>query len=137
MITFLPLFFLACEQEAQEQQEIIPLAARQLLIRLSVDLRSIHPTEEELQAIESNPDLYDDFVDRYLEDSRLTERVRQIFNTRYLMRTGNTFGNDGSGYSDQQVAAASRTHRIHHGYDPAAIRSGQAASCTPVSVSPE
>ena len=85
----------------------------------------------------SSWDLYDDFVDRYLEDSRLTERVRQIFNTRYLMRTGNTFGNDGAGYSDQQVAAASRTHRIHHGSDPAAIRSGQAASCTPVSVSPE
>jgi hypothetical protein len=106
MITFLPLLFFGCEQKTQEQQEVIPLAARQQLIRLSVDLRAIHPSEEELQAIETNPDLYDDFVDRYLEDPRLIDRVRQIFNTRYLMRTGSTFNNEGSGYSQEQVAAA-------------------------------
>jgi len=104
MMTFLPLLFLGCEQEVQDQQEIIPLDARRQLIRLSVDLRSVRPSEEELLSIEANPDLYEDFVDRYLEDPRLTERVRQIFNSRYLMRTGGTYGNDAAGYSNQEIA---------------------------------
>ena len=58
------LFSLGCSQTEQEAEEVsmIPLEPRRQLIRLSVDLRSIHPSEEELQAIEANPSLYEDFV---------------------------------------------------------------------------
>ena len=99
------LFSLGCSQTEQEAEEVSMtlLEPRRQLIRLSVDLRSIHPSEEELQAIEANPNLYEEFVDRYLDDPRLTERVRQIFNHRYLMRTGQTFGNSTAAYSDADV----------------------------------
>ena len=113
------LFSLGCSETEQETEEVSMtlLEPRRQLIRLSVDLRSIHPSEEELQAIEANPSLYKDFVDRYLDDPRLTERVRQIFNHRYLMRTGRTFGNSTAAYSDSDVAYSvqeeSLSSRIH------------------------
>ena len=72
------------------------LSPRKQLIRLSVDLRGVHPTETELQAIEANPDLYDDYVSRYLQDPRFLDRMEEIWNQQFLTRTGETyFGLDG------------------------------------------
>jgi hypothetical protein len=96
--------FLGCNSDQEEQiEEPILLSARAQLIRLSVDLRGVHPSEEELKAIESNPKLYEQFVDRYLEDPRLVESAKQLFNHRYLTRTGNTYGQMVSGYSGAEV----------------------------------
>jgi hypothetical protein len=67
------------------------LSPRAALVRLSVDLRGVHPTEEELAAIEANPDLYDAYVDRYLEDPRYAARMREVFDLRFLTRTGDTY----------------------------------------------
>ncbi len=72
-------------------QGIETLDARQQLIRLSVDLRGIHPTETELQFIEENPHAYDEYVDRYLDDPRFLDRMEDVFNERYLTRTGETY----------------------------------------------
>jgi hypothetical protein len=70
------------------------MSARQQLIRVSVDLRGIHPTEDELAFIEEQPWAYDEFVDRYIADERFLDRVEEIFNYRYLTRTGETYFDD-------------------------------------------
>ncbi len=64
------------------------LDARAQLVRLSVDLRGVHPSEEELSVIEEEPDLYLAYVDLWLEDPRLEERLREVWNLRFLARTG-------------------------------------------------
>lgn len=64
------------------------LTPREQLIRVSVDLRGVHPTETDLLRIEQNPALYADFVDRYLQDPRFLDRASVILNTRMLTRTG-------------------------------------------------
>ncbi|MEC7986483.1 MAG: DUF1592 domain-containing protein [Myxococcota bacterium] len=97
------VLLLSCAPEANDEPEIIHLEAREQLIRLSVDLRGIHPTETELKAIETHPELYDDFVDRYLEDYRLPERVRQIFNRKFLTRTNDNYGFSHPDYSDGEI----------------------------------
>lgn len=75
----------------EEAPTLTLLDARASLIRLSVDLRGVHPTEAELAAIEANPDLYADYVDRYLADPRFLVRLREVFNLRYLTRNGETY----------------------------------------------
>jgi hypothetical protein len=67
------------------------LSPREQLIRLSVDLRGVHPSEAELAAIDENPDLYDDFVGRFQEDPRMLGRMREIWNLRFMTRTGTTY----------------------------------------------
>ncbi|MCB9759598.1 MAG: DUF1585 domain-containing protein [Alphaproteobacteria bacterium] len=73
------------------EEGITLLTPREQLIRLSVDLRGVHPSETELEAIEANPDLYVEFADRYLEDDRFLDRVEEIFNHHYRTRTGDTY----------------------------------------------
>ena len=82
------------------------LTPRQQLIRLSVDLRGVHPSEAELSAIVADPDLYEAYVDRWLDDDRLGPRMREVFNERFLTVTGSTYGHGYSGASGAQVAAA-------------------------------
>lgn len=67
------------------------LSPREQLIRLSVDLRGIHPSETDLAAIEATPSLYDDYVDRWLADPRFLDRVEEVFNLRFLTRNGETY----------------------------------------------
>ena len=71
--------------DLENQSGIVELDPRSSLIRLSVDLRGVHPSEEELLAIESNPEYYEEFVDRYLEDTRFNDRMMQIFNLRFFV----------------------------------------------------
>lgn len=96
----------APEDEKEPITDIVYLSPREQLIRLSVDLRGVHPTEDELLAIEDSPNLYEDFADRYLADKRFLERIRQIFNQKYLTRTGSTMGRMVDGYSAAQIGAA-------------------------------
>jgi hypothetical protein len=98
---------LGCNNAQEEQlEEPILLSARSQLIRASVDLRGVHPSEEELKTIEANPNLYTDFVDRYLEDPRFVETAKQLFNHRYLTRTGSTYGRMVPGYTNNEVGTA-------------------------------
>lgn len=96
----------SCAPEPESNMSLKLLEPRDQLIRLSVDLRGVHPSEEELISIENSPHLYEDFVDRYLEDPRYLERMRQIFNQRYLTRTGDTYGQSVDGFSNIEVASA-------------------------------
>ena len=87
-------------------EELTRLSSREQLIRLSVDLRGVHPSETELQYIEANPDLYADYVDRYMDDARFTERMREIFDQRFLTRTDSTYGRMVEGATGSEVAWA-------------------------------
>lgn len=87
-----------------------PLDAREQLIRLSMDLRAQHPTEDELKAIESNPELYGQFVDRYLGSQAFLDRMMEVFNLAFLTRTGDTYYDPeeaGMGEVDRQALARS------------------------------
>lgn len=86
----LAIWLFGCGTE-EPDDGLVLLDARSQLVRLSVDLRGVHPSEEELVAIEKNPGLYEQYVDRYLEDPRLPARVREIFNLRFLTRDGETY----------------------------------------------
>ncbi len=74
-----------------EDDGLTLLDPRGQLLRLSMDLRGTHPSLEELAAMEADPSLYGAFVEGYLGDPRFLERVRELFNLRYLTRTGDTY----------------------------------------------
>jgi hypothetical protein len=93
-------------EEVAEIPVIEPLPARQQLIRLSVDLRGVHPSEVELTAIEQDPRLYALFVDEWLHDERFVGRVKEIMNVAWLTRTGDTYIDRGErGLDDVDDAA--------------------------------
>lgn len=81
-----------CQEEAA-QQDFQLLSPRDQLIRLSMDLRGLHPTEAELWSFENSDPLvqdtqYADYVDTWMAAPEFMGRVKEIFNQRYLMRTG-------------------------------------------------
>jgi len=83
-----------CAVEQVEEPYLAPLEARQQLIRLSMDLRGVHPTEPELWAFETSFQRevdYERFVDEWIADDRFIGRMKEIFNERYLMRTGEVY----------------------------------------------
>lgn len=85
-----PLFS-ACESAPEPGATLEPLSSREQLIRLSMDLRGTHPTEDELRAIEASPELYDAFVDRYLQTPQFLDRMMEVFNQAFQTRTGDTY----------------------------------------------
>lgn len=108
MKRLLLLGVLACNQE-EAPPRVELLDPRGQLIRLSMDLRGVHPSEAELSAIEKNPALYDDFVDRYLADDRFVDRMEEVFNLRYLTRNGDAYydpAEAGLANSEDEVADA-------------------------------
>jgi len=67
------------------------LSARAQLIRLSVDLRGIHPTEADIRAYEEAPELWNHYIDEWIEDPRFVDRMKEIFNLRFFSRNGMTY----------------------------------------------
>jgi hypothetical protein len=92
------------EEKGEPDDGITLLSPRAQLIRLSVDLRGRHPTEAELVSID--PDsvdeagepgderLYEDYVDAWLEEPEFVDRAMEVFNFRYLTRTGEDYYDD-------------------------------------------
>jgi len=86
------LVLLGCGVEGVEVPDAYDLLTpREQLIRLSVDLRGVHPTEAELRAIEAHPDLFLEAVDLYLSDTRFLDQVERIVNDRLLMKVDDTY----------------------------------------------
>jgi hypothetical protein len=85
----------ACEPEPTAPEDIddgvVLLDARRQLIRLSVDLRGVHPSAAELEAIDGDLSLYEAFADRYLADPRFGDTVEEWFNLQYRTRTGEAY----------------------------------------------
>lgn len=86
------------------------LSPRRQLIRLSVDLRGVHPSPASLAFIEEHPEAYSSFVDRYLYDPRFLDRMEEIWNYALRTRNGSTYfdpGEAGLGSLPREVVADS------------------------------
>lgn len=92
MSLLLPLLLAGCAPEEPESM-FVRLDGRQQLIRLSVELRGVHPSEAELETVDENDLAYEAYVDQWMEDPRFIGRMKEIFNQRFLTRTGDTFYN--------------------------------------------
>ena len=88
------IWLLACTSEAPieapdtaaEAPRIEPLDAPRLLRRMSLDLRGVLPSVEELDAVEADPEQLLVLRDAYLEDPLLEERLVRLLNERWHMR---------------------------------------------------
>ncbi|MCA9492534.1 MAG: hypothetical protein KC621_21520 [Myxococcales bacterium] len=104
----------ACQQDEAAQSDVVDLPARDQLIRLSMDLRGVHPTEPELWQFENvdpiaRDGLYDSYAAEWIEDPRFIGRMKEIFNQRLLFRTGDVYFDqrdmDGLSNVDDRVMA--------------------------------
>jgi hypothetical protein len=102
------LGLVACQKEAPVTLEM--LDPREQLVRLSMDLRGYRPSGEELDAIEAHPELYDQYVDRYVSSPEFLDRMMEIFNLAFQTRTGDRYYNAEDlgleGIDEQAVARA-------------------------------
>jgi len=85
------------QPEVTAEPAVDLLDARSQLIRLSMDLRGVHPTEQELWEYDNALDditrnrLYQEHAQEWIEDPRFLPRIKEIFNERYLVRTGDVY----------------------------------------------
>ena len=66
-------------QPQPQTQALEALSAPRLLRRLSLDLRGVLPSVEELDAVRDDPSLISTYRDEYLQDDRLGERLVSFF----------------------------------------------------------
>lgn len=89
------LLLLACAPETVPGDDVVPvdLTPREVLIRASVDIRGIHPSEEDLAAFEADPSdaAYGAYVDAWLQDDRFLDRMEEVWNGVLRTRTGETW----------------------------------------------
>jgi hypothetical protein len=69
--------------EPQEEPEMLPPRAR--LLRISMALRGLRPTEDELAAVEADPDALPGIVDAYLASPEFGAIVRDLHNDALLV----------------------------------------------------
>lgn len=58
-----------------------------LLARVSLDLRGVRPSDDEIAMIEADPDALLDLEETFLHDARFGQRVRDLYAEIYLTRT--------------------------------------------------
>jgi len=88
----------SCAQEPPADRRVELLGDREQLIRLSVDLRGMHPTEEELRQFEDSGDkeaTYAAYADLWLSQDNFVERMVEVFDQRFLFRTGDVYFDPG------------------------------------------
>lgn len=69
-----------------EVARIPRMSDRRLLTRLSLDLRGVRPTADELARVDADSAELDAILDEYLADPRFEDRVRQMYTEIYLTR---------------------------------------------------
>jgi len=90
------LLLLSCATETGSPgEQVVPvdLSPREMLIRASVDIRGIHPSEADLAAFEADPSdaAYEAYVDAWLQDDRFLDRMEEVWNGVFRTRTGETY----------------------------------------------
>jgi len=88
---------------------LLALDAPRLLRRISLDLRGVVPTIDELDAAEADPSLVERYRDDWLDDPRLEERIIDILGEQWHTRV-DAFNADTEDYSlsDEQEYALER-----------------------------
>lgn len=72
---------------AQDEAATLPaMDALSLLRRASLDLRGVVPSEDELAAVEADPDAVEALVDGFVLDERFGEQVRNLWAPIYMTR---------------------------------------------------
>jgi len=88
-----------CGQDVDDGRRVESLDARGQLIRLSVDLRGRHPSEEELRFMEDAADIgpqrydaaYEAYADRWIAEDAFVDRMVEVFDQRLLFQTGDVY----------------------------------------------
>jgi len=71
----------------EEEVALLPrMDDLRLLTRLSLDLRGVRPTVDEIARVEADPNAIDALMGEYMADPRFEDRVRQIYAEIYLTR---------------------------------------------------
>ena len=93
MFVILPIFaLLSCQDTDPKNSAVledgtrIPLEAPRLLRRISLDLLGVLPPIDNLNAVEENPELLQDYATDWLDDPRLEDRMVQLLNERWHTR---------------------------------------------------
>lgn len=84
-LALLPLLA-ACEGEPPSALPA-PMAAIDVLTRVSLDTRGVRPSVSEIEAIEADPEALDGLVATFLADPRFGGRVGDLWSELYLTRT--------------------------------------------------
>ena len=79
----------ACTPEPDVAAEKLPAQAdvATALTRISIDVRGVRPSVEDLAAVEADPPSIDELTDAYLHDARFPGRVRDLWSEIYLTRS--------------------------------------------------
>ncbi|MFN7144079.1 MAG: DUF1549 domain-containing protein, partial [Myxococcota bacterium] len=83
------LLLLACaggDPAVATPEALVPLDDTRLLRRLSLDLRGVPPTLEEIAQVEADPAALDTLRDAFLLDPRLEDRLVSFWAERYRTR---------------------------------------------------
>lgn len=85
------LLLLACHDDVTEPSVVetspsTPLEGPALLRRISLDLRGVVPSIDELDRYEASPDSLDEIVDDYLRDPHFEDRMVDLLAEHWLMR---------------------------------------------------
>lgn len=89
-------FLAACDTPVESQipgAVVVDLTPREMLIRLSVDLRGVHPSEADLASFESAPTdvAYEGYADTWMRDDRFLDRMEELWNLTFRTRTGDVY----------------------------------------------
>jgi len=74
------------DPDTDEQVAVAPIPTAATLRRASLDLRGVLPTVDELDQLESDPNLYPEMVAAWMDDPRFGARVRDQFAEVFLTR---------------------------------------------------
>ncbi len=113
MVTLL----LACSGTVPDASIAPMLDPVALLVRASLDLRGVRPSEAELERVENNPDQLAAALDDLLTDARFYDRLRDLFAEVTLTRTEtwpydfSTFGSDAP-YEDIVASVGDHPQRV-------------------------
>lgn len=79
------LLALACAPPAETPTDAA-LSPVQILTRISLDLRGVRPSDDEIQAVSDSPDAVWSLTDDYLKDPRWSAQVRNLYAVIYRTR---------------------------------------------------
>ena len=72
--------------DVQPEAPLVPMAADDLLVRASMDLRGKRPSLAELDAVDADPNTYAQLVHQYLYGPEFIDRLKDVYDDALLLR---------------------------------------------------